>query len=305
MKPNLVIYHDHCTDGFAAAFAAHLALGDTAEYLPASYGQDLSEHFTPEKLNDRIVFILDFSFPMDVMNTIQANAKTMIWLDHHKTAFEMMGVTEATPYVVTEPAKRYIHLNNGKSGAMLAWDFFSDTPAPDVIQMIDDRDRWQFKFDNSKALHAGLATMKPWSFEQWETMDFAAVISKGQTLIDRIEQEVKGAAKRARPCNIYYTVGEGEDNPGAPWEWNGKEWLVTGLAVNAASNMSELGNELAVMSKSFGMVYYIDSDNKVRVSLRSVGDYDVSAIAKYLGGGGHRNASGCEINFIQLMGFLA
>lgn len=33
MKP-LVIYHAACADGFGAAFAAWLKLGDEAEYLP-------------------------------------------------------------------------------------------------------------------------------------------------------------------------------------------------------------------------------------------------------------------------------
>ncbi len=34
---------------------------------------------------------------------------------------------------------------------------------------------------------------------------------------------------------------------------------------------------------------------KVKVSLRSGGDYDVSAIASRYGGGGHKNAAGCEL----------
>ena len=36
MKP-LVIYHASCADGFGAAFAAWLKLGDDAEYVPMQY----------------------------------------------------------------------------------------------------------------------------------------------------------------------------------------------------------------------------------------------------------------------------
>ena len=36
-----------------------------------------------------------------------------------------------------------------------------------LIQHIDDRDRWQFKMEGSKELHAALQSYKPWSFEQW------------------------------------------------------------------------------------------------------------------------------------------
>ena len=40
MKP-LVIYHANCADGFGAAFAAWLKLGNEAEYLPMVYNEKL------------------------------------------------------------------------------------------------------------------------------------------------------------------------------------------------------------------------------------------------------------------------
>ncbi len=36
-------------------------------------------------------------------------------------------------------------------------------------------------------------------------------------------------------------------------------------------------------------------DNEYRVSMRSKGDIDISAVAKEYGGGGHRNAAGCNV----------
>jgi phosphoesterase RecJ-like protein len=38
-----------------------------------------------------------------------------------------------------------------------------------------------------------------------------------------------------------------------------------------------------------------NGDNDWRVSFRSKGDIDVNAVARALGGGGHRNASGCSV----------
>ena len=35
---SLVVYHGHCPDGFGAAYAAWLRLGESAEYVPAEYG---------------------------------------------------------------------------------------------------------------------------------------------------------------------------------------------------------------------------------------------------------------------------
>ncbi len=78
MKP-LVIYHADCTDGFGAAFAAWLKLGDDAEYLPMKYG-DIDTHLD---YTGRDLYILDFSFPREAMEHMFANAKLVVWLDHH------------------------------------------------------------------------------------------------------------------------------------------------------------------------------------------------------------------------------
>jgi phosphoesterase RecJ-like protein len=44
----------------------------------------------------------------------------------------------------------------------------------------------------------------------------------------------------------------------------------------------------------------IQNDGSVFASLRSVGDFDVSKLAKEYGGGGHKNAAGCKfINFAE------
>ena len=68
--------------------------------------------------------------------------------------------------------------------------------------------------------------------------------------------------------------------------------------------MSEVGHELANKSESFGMIWYLGEENKAKVSLRSNGDYDVSAIAKCFGGGGHRNAAGFSVDILTLLAWL-
>jgi nanoRNase/pAp phosphatase (c-di-AMP/oligoRNAs hydrolase) len=55
---------------------------------------------------------------------------------------------------------------------------------------------------------------------------------------------------------------------------------------------SEAGNVLARESGTFGATWFKDKDGNVRWSLRSIGDYDVSIIAKQFKGGGHKNAAG-------------
>ena len=81
-----------------------------------------------------------------------------------------------------------------------------------------------------------------------------------------------------------------------------------GLAANCPPHLaSDVGNELAKRSGTFGLCWCLDKDNQCKVSLRSDrehGDYDVSAICRAFGGGGHRNAGGFVIDIQTLLNWL-
>jgi len=69
-------------------------------------------------------------------------------------------------------------------------------------------------------------------------------------------------------------------------------WIVP--VVNVSDNISEVGNHLCEKfpEAAFSVSYCDRADGKRSYSLRSIGEFDVSAIAKQFGGGGHRNAAG-------------
>lgn len=311
MKP-LVVYHANCTDGFGAAFAAWLKFGDEAEYLPMNYGEVKTPADFDMKVSlaakDNDVYILDFSFPREVMEALFQHAKRVVWLDHHKTAFEMwcggvpekgwicqrLNCTEDNP-----SGNVHIELDNNKSGALLAWEYFRpNTKVPKLIQHIDDRDRWQFKLEGSKELHAALASYKPWTFEMWEAhflvgnVRFNALKDEGAAILRAHNQHVQSVLKQARDCILDISI-------------NGYRTYPVGLATNAPAFLaSDLGHELANKSGTFGLVWSMAADGQIHCSLRSNGDYDVSAIAKAFGGGGHRNAAGFSTDIDMLMGWL-
>lgn len=313
MTKPLVIYHADCTDGFGAAFAAFMALGDEAEYVPMQYNTikepaNLVVRFG-DTFAERDVYILDFSLPKEAMDWLFANAKRVVWLDHHKTAFEMWcGKYEKGMRVhqnVGNPDVHELILDDNKSGALLAWEWFHGRKnIPLLIQHIDDRDRWQWKMEGSAEIHAALSSMKPWSFEQWDEIytsesfpeheagSFHALKQQGTAILRAQKQHVEQMAKQARKCAIPY------DTVPTPMP------VAIGLAVNASLHQSEVGHELANASGTFGLVWYVASDCRVRCSLRSNGDYDVSAIARAFGGGGHRNAAGFETDIETLMSWL-
>ena len=306
MTKPLVIYHADCTDGYGAAFAAWLKLGDEAEYLPMQYGDERTK---PVVYADREVYILDFSFPRPVIEYIFGHASRIVWLDHHASAFEMWcGKYERGMFWPEETTdeRRYIRLDDNKSGAMLAWEYFHPgTEIPLLIQHIDDRDRWQFKLEGSKELHAALVSCRPWSFEQWKEQfwspytgaagyfeeELHTLYQEGAAILRAQDAAVTQAVKHARQCLIW-----GDDNGEGDW--------LAGLAVSCPLHQSEIGHELANKSGTFGLIWYMKEDGSIICSLRSNGDYDVSAIAKAFGGGGHKNAAGFQTDMQTLMGWL-
>lgn len=303
MNP-LIIYHKSCADGFGAAYAAWEKFGEDAEYFPCQYGEvkGVADLDKLPNVSGRDVYVLDFSFPLSVMESIIDLAKSFTWLDHHKTAFEMWCDSELEAkgerdYYTYSSHGVEVLLDNNRSGAMIAWQYFYPTHnVPWIIEHIDDYDRWQFKLSGTKEINKAIWATAPWDFETWNDWVYrfpvaqrAAMIEVGTALLrdhnSRVEAGVKSGAM---PCKI---------------SRNGKTFY--GMALNCPPNVtSDSGHMLATEGGTYGLLWYMNKDGKVKCSLRSNGDYDVSQIAQMFGGGGHKNAAGFEVEFAELMVML-
>lgn len=264
MKPgdvNLVIYHKGCTDGFGAAWAAWTVLGERAEYHAAGF--DEKPPF--EKIKNKNVLIVDFSYPLPVLLEIKAAAKDLLLLDHHKTAMDSLGHLD------------FAHFDMNESGATLSWYFFHpDEPCPRFVELIADRDLWQFKLPKSREFSAAFLNV-PFEFQRYNyhlnEQHLQATIQRGEVLLEYINENVRRLAKNAGLRSFAdYKVG----------------------VVNSCTFISEIGNALADRADvDFGLVWYKDYKSGLyKCSLRSNDSKaDVSVVAKLLGGGGHRNSS--------------
>lgn len=292
MSKPLIIYHKNCADGFGAAWAAYRKFGeDGAEYLALEYNSSKEETldmgFSTNRFG-RDIYILDFSFSPEVMYYLRQLAKSITWLDHHKSAFiehgyspekrveqSTAGYGEAWTKTVLDP---------DKSGCVLAWEeFCPGLPVPMILQLIQDRDLWEFKLAGTKAFHMALSCF-PYSFEnfnlaneEWETLIISGTIMQGL-----FENQVTNLAKTSQAL-----VLEGVE--------------CQGRVVNAPKAFSsELGSVLA-MEGAFGATWFVNSAGEVEVSLRSVPGFDVSVIAKSFGGGGHATAAGFKTKLENLV----
>lgn len=262
-KDTLVIYHAKCVDGFTAAWCAWLALGDTADYLPMFYGK------APPDVTGKRVFILDFSFPPEVLAHIDGQAREIVLLDHHQSAAEQLAGYKCRCGKV--------HFDLGKCGARLAWEHFHPgKPAPRLVDFVEDRDLWEWQLADSKAFLSALDALEP-TFDNWRfvwKMDEALTrrfIDDGAAMLRKSEAYWRSIAKNALPVNV---LG------------------VRGLMVNAPGEFrDELGSHLAAESGTYGLVWTQVEADLVKVSLRSTGAFECLALAQQLGGGGHPHAA--------------
>jgi oligoribonuclease NrnB/cAMP/cGMP phosphodiesterase (DHH superfamily) len=170
----LVLYHANCADGFGAAFTAWKKFGHGgAIYVPVSYNGfkfDVETGYltvgdTEYPTASREVYILDFSFPRSIMEALFSGCSKVIWLDHHKTAFEMYGKspnTIANQWYDAEGLGIFgtnadVVLDNTRSGALIAWNYFHpDAWTPKLIRHLDDYDRWVFAIPYTKEFNKSL-----------------------------------------------------------------------------------------------------------------------------------------------------
>lgn len=291
-RPDVVIYHDHCADGFGAAWACWMRWRGQCDYVPASYGKDAPD------VQGKHVLIVDFSYKADTLRHMARAAKSIIVLDHHKTAQAdladwqiddvagefwagdnpMKLVRENDDYI-GQPIAALFDME--KSGAVLAWEFCHEEPVPMLLRLIQDRDLWRFTMEETKPFSLWLRS-EPFTFERFELL--AQELEDGHDA-HRILTEAN-AMQRFFEAKVAETVRM------ARWEHVGG---YTVMAVNCPPWMaSEVGHAILEEHPSTPFAAcYSDQGNSRGFSLRSSDDkVDVSEVAKKFGGGGHRNAAG-------------
>jgi len=259
-KPDMILYHANCPDGFGAAFCAWKFLGDKASYSACFHGD------APPDVTGKHVAVFDFCWAKEKLKAVQAQAASFILLDHHVTA---MKENQDEPNCYFDMAK---------SGATLAWDFFFPSqPVPKMILYLEDRDLWKWAMPDSKAFCLAHDVL-PQDFTAWDAiLTDAAVathIEQGKVLLQYQKSCIEHIAKKA-----------------VKLDWCGKAVY----SVNSTNFQSDVGNFLSSKDDcDFAAIWYYDqSKAQWEVSLRSDDDINnVSLIAKKLGGGGHPRAAG-------------
>lgn len=281
MELPLVITHGKCYDGHTAAWA-FVRLRGGAEIVQATYGE------APPPVAGREVWVLDFSYPRNVLERMHEEAESLQILDHHKTAQEdLEGLS-------------YCLFDMGRSGAGITWDVFSHTlrgdcreclhpwlghrpgcplARPWLVNYVEDRDLWHMALPATEAVNAWIHA-HPMTFEAWDKLA-SLPVSEAERGGICVRQYVREYGVRAREEARFERIG------GHYVPTMNLPYMDCSEHVGALLEASE-GFE-------FAAGYFRRADGRWQFSLRSRPDFDCSQVAKLYGGGGHAQAAGFAV----------
>lgn len=275
----LIIYHQvkegvDCPDGIAAAWVASKAIAD-ADILGCVYGDvpDVSDY-------ERIV-IVDFSFPVSIIEDWVSNGKSITVIDHHKTAWENFQNLSSQVF-------RSFDMN--ECGATLTFKhFFPNNAMPVFLHYIRDRDLWNHELEYTEEIHEASASIGR-TFKFFDKIAPMAEQELFEYLVPIGTEKLK--PKREAISNAILRV-----QFGIVAGWGNIPYVETTKEEDRL--VSDICSCLYKRFHTAPFVACFTSDGKWSLrSDKNGNNTDVGAIAKSLGGGGHRNAAGFEVEVV-------
>ena len=269
-----VIYHSPCSDGFAGCLAAWKRFGnEDVDYLGWGHGDLMPADAYIEEGDE--VYVIDLTFPRDVLLDWYDKAETLVVLDHHKTGLENVGDLE------------FVQIDMKHSGAYMAWEYFHpEEEIPEIIKYVEDKDLWKWELPDSKEINAAIESY-PFDFDIWNS--WLIIDHWNRHDETRASLFLEGEVALRMKDRIIERLMEHIEHK------RFDEFEVP--SVNTSLFPSEIGHELLQLfpDAPFAMTHY-NRQGREYYSFRSEDHReDVSLLAERYNGGGHRNASGGRI----------
>ncbi|EPX83728.1 phosphohydrolase (DHH superfamily) [Salipiger mucosus DSM 16094] len=239
------------------------------------------------------MIMVDFSYNAETLTAMNDECRSMLVLDHHKSAGKELEGTirkqtdrsamENWMVAIREDSRHASPIgifDMDRSGARLAWDvlFYSMT-APALVEYVEDRDLWRHELPDTQAINQYIMSFDQ-TFQNWSRMDAALnedrskAIAQGEAILRQKNLDMESVVLEARRRMTLF----GYDVP----------------VVNAPHYMaSDIARKLFDGSP-FVAIYYDLADGR-KFSLRAPDEssVDVSELAStFDNGGGHAKAAG-------------
>ena len=258
------------------------------------------------------VYIVDISMShIEDMDKIadackQASIGNVIWVDHHKTSYEMVSTmcehkenTLEGALLISDTAFKY-YISTQYSAARLAWMLlFPDTPIPQVIELISDHDIFAHELEGSIEFFngSGLYDLSDIRNTFWDLL-----IADGPDWGDHIDMVIEtGETTMAYNYRVIFPMLMSTaryfsldlDIP-----FGSTMRFENCIAVNTSYGNSAIfgGNGEGYKEYDICFKYHQNGEGNWTYTMYS-NKHDVSHIAKYLGGGGHPGAAGFTLPY--------
>jgi len=255
--------------------------------------QKVLDFVTKRWNKDTLLVITDVSVNEEVAQVIQSrhvDGYPVVLLDHHATATYLNKYDWANVVIEENDQKvcatflyyKYLVENDWITPAQKLTEYVENIRSYDVWDWFHT-DNLLAKQLNDYFYMVGLAPFEAWIKEEMENVQESFQLSKEVSTLLQVEENriQKYIDKKAKQLIIQQK------------SFLGKLYNV-GYVANENYH-SELGNTLCQLNPDMDFVVMIDIGQH-KVSLRTAKDnVNVSAIAKFYGGGGHPKASGCSI----------
>jgi uncharacterized protein len=284
MEKVLCLYHRDCIDGHAAAWVVGYACGfENVEFVAIGYESELPD------FKGREVYCVDIApRPTPEFMRNVSCAKKVVILDHHETSW-----TNWESFKMGEPhVYRYKPLCSGV-GVTWQWFYGSLTKMPYALQLVQDRDLFNFSLVGTREFHEvaisqGILSAPPaeesWfgrmvKYEVSQAHDFSDLMpeihTEGQAILRAQKVMLQTLLKRARVVNI-----AGHDVPlcNIPYDLRSEAgfWLSQKYPFSVTYDDNWATGERR---------YSIRSNKKTGIDVQPIAAF-------YGGGGGHKHAAG-------------
>lgn len=297
----LIVYHDDCIDGAAAAWVRSRALhGGTAAYLPYTHDDHAASEQRLRQMmaGESAVCFVDVTPEPALLKSLLAEGKTVEIIDHHiSVAAQLRGLSHPNLHIVFDPA--------APSAAKLAWShFFPQKEAPAVIEMVDRMDGAgtglktpddfaAAAYIDTFNIHTSAQALK--TLKGLAKLNFNAMAKKGQDAAAMNEAALEKLLQTAGTVRLQLLPGaEPLDVP-----------IVHGTLKSCGRGASR--RLAALGTKSGAGAAFIWTENEtgaVSLSIRTDDSLDASKVAEHLRatmgvtGGGHKDAA--AVHFASL-----
>lgn len=261
-KKPICIYHANCADGFTGAWATWKKHPDW-QFFGGIHGMP------PPDVTGRDVVLVDFSYTRGVIEEMLKKARSIVILDHHKSAADELEPLLADGHI-------YGTIDMQHSGARIAWDWFHPGEQPPRLLLhIEDRDLWRFDLPGTREIQDAVFA-REYDFKVWDALML-------RQPIDELVREGK-AIRRKYLKDIHEFLGVAR-----------RRMVIGGFDVpvlNIPYFWSSEAGHIMAKDEAFAGCYWDEPKWRVFSLRSSANGVDVAEIASQYGGGGHANAAG-------------